>query len=59
MRMGRRADGQTDMTKLTVAFRDFANAPKSVQNILVRYENPTDYCSRKGHELGIKFIHTS
>jgi hypothetical protein len=30
---GRRADGwtdrQTDMTKLTVAFRNFANAPKS------------------------------
>ena len=24
------ADGQTDMTKLTVTFRNFANAPKSV-----------------------------
>ena len=23
------ADGQTDMTKLTVAFRNFANAPKT------------------------------
>jgi hypothetical protein len=23
-----RTDGQTDMTKLTVAFRSFANAPK-------------------------------
>jgi len=23
------ADGQTDMTKLIVAFRNFANAPKS------------------------------
>ena len=23
------ADGQTDMTKLTVAFRNFANAPKN------------------------------
>jgi hypothetical protein len=23
------ADGRTDMTKLTVAFRDFANAPKN------------------------------
>jgi hypothetical protein len=23
------ADGRTDMTKLTVAFRNFANAPKS------------------------------
>ena len=26
--MGGRADGQTDMTKLTVAFHSFANAPK-------------------------------
>jgi hypothetical protein len=24
-----RVDGQTDMTKLTVAFRNFANAPKN------------------------------
>jgi len=26
---GRRAEGQTDMTKLIVAFRNFANAPKN------------------------------
>jgi hypothetical protein len=26
-----RADGQTDMKKLTVAFRNFANAPKTSQ----------------------------
>jgi len=26
-----RADGQTDMTKLIVAFRNFANAPKQEQ----------------------------
>ena len=25
------ADEETDMTKLSVAFRDFANAPKSLQ----------------------------
>ena len=25
----RRVDGQTDMTKLMVAFRNFANAPKN------------------------------
>ena len=27
------ADGRTDMTKLTVAFRYFANAPKNVLRI--------------------------
>ena len=26
------ADGRTDMTKLTVAFRNFANAPKNARN---------------------------
>jgi hypothetical protein len=26
-----RSDGQTDMTKLIVAFRNFANAPKNIQ----------------------------
>ena len=26
-----RTDGQTDMTKLTVTFRNFANAPKNAQ----------------------------
>jgi len=35
-----RTDGQTDVTKLTVAFRNFANAPKiymcSICNISVR-----------------------
>ena len=29
----RRADGQTDMTKLIVAFRNFANAPKNCSNM--------------------------
>jgi len=28
MREGGRTDGQTDMTKLIVAFRNFVNAPK-------------------------------
>jgi hypothetical protein len=28
------ADGQTDMTKLTVAFRNFANAPKKFLSVL-------------------------
>jgi hypothetical protein len=29
MRAGGQADGRTDMTKLIVAFRNFANAPKN------------------------------
>jgi hypothetical protein len=28
-----RTDGQTDMTKLTVAFRNFANAPKQGKDV--------------------------
>jgi len=28
-------DGRTDMTKLTVAFRNFANAPKNFQEYYV------------------------
>ena len=31
-------DGQTDMTKLTVAFRKFANASKSIQSEKNRYD---------------------
>jgi hypothetical protein len=31
-------DGQTDMTKLIVAFRSFASEPKNVQSILKRNE---------------------
>ena len=29
------ADGQADMTKLTAAFRNFANAPKNVRTIAI------------------------
>jgi len=29
-----RADGQTDMTKIMVAFRNFANAPKHLEFIV-------------------------
>jgi len=28
-----RTDGRTDMTKLTVAFQNYANAPKNVSNM--------------------------
>jgi hypothetical protein len=28
-----RVDGQTEMTKLVVAFRNFANAPKNVTGV--------------------------
>jgi hypothetical protein len=30
------ADGRTDMTKLTVAFRNFANAPKTTDMSLLK-----------------------
>jgi hypothetical protein len=36
----RRTDRQTDMTKLIVAFRVFANAPKNQQNTLHLGTNP-------------------
>jgi len=35
------ADGQTDMTKLTVAFRNFANEPKNMQILTTSYERIT------------------
>ena len=40
------ADGETDMTKLIIAFRNFANAPKmeasvSFENFVARYTNYT------------------
>ena len=36
-RTDKRTDGQTDMTKLIVAFRNFANAPKSgKRNLFIR-----------------------
>jgi hypothetical protein len=33
------ADGQTDITKLTGAFRNFGNAPKNVQAVLLTEES--------------------
>jgi hypothetical protein len=33
------ADGQTHMTKLIVAFRNFANAPKDTHVIFMRMSN--------------------
>jgi len=33
----RRADGWTDMTKLIVAFRNFANAPKSHIVLILKF----------------------
>jgi hypothetical protein len=32
---GGREDGRTDMTKLLVAFRNFANAPKKAGNVRI------------------------
>jgi hypothetical protein len=34
----KRADGQTDMTKLTVAFHNFANDPNNVRDIVKIFE---------------------
>jgi hypothetical protein len=31
----RRTDGRMDMTKLIVAFREFANVPKNIQKMMV------------------------
>jgi len=36
MRMEGRTEGQTDMPKLIVTFRSFANAPQKVQNHLLQ-----------------------
>jgi hypothetical protein len=43
-----RTDGQTDMTKLIVAFRNFANAPNKEINILVnKYLSTVKVCEMK------------
>jgi hypothetical protein len=42
----RRSERQTDMTKLTVAFRNFANTPKN--ETLVRNLRLLDYFLRRG-----------
>jgi len=44
-----RTDGQTDMTKLIVAFRNFANAPKNYDE----YDKATNFLQQhRSHELG-------
>jgi len=43
MRMEGRTDGQTDMPKLIVAFRSFANAPPKLQQYLLH--NMCYYCN--------------
>jgi hypothetical protein len=37
---GFHADRRTDMTKLIVAFRNFANSPKNVERYDARFETP-------------------
>jgi len=32
-------DGQTGMTKLTLAVRNFANAPKNPRNVILNYDD--------------------
>ena len=43
------ADGQTDVTKLTVAFRNFANAPFITENEIYTSssESDTDFSKEK------------
>jgi len=41
---GRRTEGQTDMTKLTVTFRNFANAPKIIRDCKISLW-PTALCT--------------
>jgi len=40
MRRDRRTDGQTDMTKLIVAFRNCANAPKNMYFVHTIFSSP-------------------
>jgi hypothetical protein len=48
------ADGQTDMTKLVLAFRNFGNAPKVVVVIhFVSYSVPSRSAGVKGGEHGV------
>jgi len=41
-RTDKRTEGQTDMTKLIVVFRNFANAPKSEKKVLIYTLNKND-----------------
>ena len=57
-KMDGRADGRVDVTKLIVAFRNFANAPKSVCFLIkgqnIRTDGRTDR-RMKGHYLNLRF----
>ena len=44
-----RTDRQTDMTTLTVAFRNFANAPKNHRYIVLQYEQCTRFNPSKSN----------
>jgi len=51
---GRQMSGQTDVTKLTVGFRNFTNAPKMESGIQERESMLIFYKSlRKARELGV------
>jgi hypothetical protein len=46
----RRTDGRTDMTKLTVAFRNFANTPKMTAKSITTFS-----VGRMSEGLGVRF----
>jgi hypothetical protein len=58
-----RTDGQTDMTKLTVAFRNFANAPKNHEYCIVHsssrvYNNRVNNTDAQEFVLHCSGVHT-
>jgi hypothetical protein len=61
-----RTDGQTDMTKLIVAFRHFSNSPKNVERYGARFETPVfefavfyDYLKRRVTLAAVRLTYTA
>ena len=52
-RTDRQKDGQTETSKLTVAFRNFANAPKRLVFVT---QTPSDWCKEGSFKNHMKFV---